>query len=34
MQVIAMTGNDAVDQLAANRARYAKVIQSAGIKAD
>jgi len=34
MQVIAETGKTAADHLAANRARYAKIIQSAGIKAE
>ena len=34
MQVIAETGKTAENHLAANRARYAKIIQSAGIKAD
>lgn len=34
MQVIAETGKTAENHLAANRARYVKIIQSAGIKAD
>jgi tripartite-type tricarboxylate transporter receptor subunit TctC len=34
MQVIAETGKTAENHLAANRARYAKIIQSAGIKPD
>jgi tripartite-type tricarboxylate transporter receptor subunit TctC len=34
MQVIAETGKTAENHLVANRARYAKIIQSAGIKAD